>query len=170
MTRQIYIGLGSNLGDRLGYLDSALKELSTLPNLKIVGMSSVYETEPYGLKQQPEFLNMAVELESNLEPEELFIGLKSIERKLGRQGSERWGPREIDLDLLYFGERVVKGRELHVPHPEVDRRRFVLGPLNEIASTFTDPVTGKAISKLLAECPDKSAVRKTEFTTRLQEH
>lgn len=170
MTRHIYIGLGSNVGDRFGYLDSAVKELSELSSTKVVRMSSVYETEPYGNKDQPEFLNMAVELESSLEPDGLLAGLKSIEAKLGRLRTERWGPREIDLDLLYFGKQVVNQKKLQVPHPEVERRRFVLVPLNEIAHSFIDTVRGKGISELLAECTDTGVVRKTELTTRLQEH
>lgn len=170
MTRNIYIGLGSNVGDRLGYLDSAVKELNELSAARVIGMSSVYETEPYGNKDQPEFLNMAVELESSLESDELFSGLKSIEAKLGRHRTERWGPREIDLDLLYFGEEVVNQKKLQVPHPEVGLRRFVLVPLNEIAHYFIDPVRKKSISELLAECTDSGVVRKTELTTRLQEH
>jgi len=170
MMRHIFIGLGSNVGDRLGFLDAAILELGELSNTKIVGMSSVYETEPYGNKNQPEFLNMAVELESNLEPDKLFSGLKSIEEKLGRHRTERWGPREIDLDLLYFGKRVVNQKNLQVPHPEVGHRRFVLVPLNEIAHFFIDPVRRKNISELLAECTDSGVVRKTELTIRLQEH
>ena len=170
MTRHIYIGLGSNVGDRFGYLDSAVKELSELSATKVVGMSSVYETEPYGNKDQPEFLNMAVELESSMDLDELFSGLKSIEAKLGRHRTERWGPREIDLDLLYYGKHVVNQKKLQVPHPEVGHRRFVLVPLNEIAHFFIDPVRRKNISELLAECSDSGVVRKTELTTRLQEH
>ncbi|MEK7749322.1 MAG: 2-amino-4-hydroxy-6-hydroxymethyldihydropteridine diphosphokinase [Bacteroidota bacterium] len=170
MSRHIYIGLGSNVGDRLGYLDSAVKELSELSATKVVGMSSVYETEPYGNKDQPEFLNMAVELESSMDLDELFSGLKSIEAKLGRHRTERWGPREIDLDLLYYGKHVVNQKKLQVPHPEVGHRRFVLVPLNEIAHFFIDPVRRKNISELLAECSDSGVVRKTELTTRLQEH
>jgi len=170
MTRNIYIGLGSNVGDRLGFLDSAVLALGGLNNTKIVGMSSVYETEPYGNKGQPEFLNMAVELESSLESDELFSGLQSIEAKLGRQRTERWGPREIDLDLLYFGKEVVNQKKLQVPHPEVGLRRFVLVPLNEIAHFFIDPARRKNISELLAECTDSGVVRKTELTTRLQEY
>ncbi len=170
MTRNIYIGLGSNVGDRLGYLDSAVKELSELSTTKVVGMSSVYETEPYGNKDQPEFLNMTVELESNMDPDELFSGIKSIEAKLGRHRTERWGSREIDLDLLYYGNQVVNKKKLQVPHREVGLRRFVLVPLNEIAHFFIDPVRGKNISELLTECTDSGVVRKTELTTRLQEH
>ena len=170
MTRPIYIGLGSNVGDRLGFLDSAVKELSELSASKVVGMSSVYETEPYGNKDQPEFLNMTVELESSLEPNELLLALKSIEAKLGRHRTERWGPREIDLDLLYYGKHVVNQKKLQVPHPEVGLRRFVLVPLNEIGHSFIDPVIRKNIAELLAECTDTGVVRKTELTTRLQEH
>ncbi|MEK6566696.1 MAG: 2-amino-4-hydroxy-6-hydroxymethyldihydropteridine diphosphokinase [Bacteroidota bacterium] len=170
MSRHIYIGLGSNVGDRFGYLDSAVKELNELSSTKVVGMSSVYQTEPYGNKDQPEFLNMAVELESSMDAGELFSRLKSIEAKLGRHSTERWGPREIDLDLLYFGRQVVNQKNLQVPHPVIGHRRFVLVPLNEIAHFFIDPVRRKNISELLAECTDAGVVRKTELTTRLQEH
>ena len=170
MSRNIFIGLGSNVGDRLAFLDSAVRELGELGRTKVVRASSVYETEPYGEKNQAEFLNMVVEIESELEPDELLEEIKHFERKLGRRQTERWGPREIDLDILYFGNTVLNGGALRIPHPEVVRRRFVLAPLNEIAPSFVDPVRGQNVSELLRACGDTCRVRKMEFTTGLQEH
>jgi 2-amino-4-hydroxy-6-hydroxymethyldihydropteridine diphosphokinase len=121
----------------------------------------VYETEPVGKKDQPEFLNAVVELSTELGAFELFTACKRIERQIGRSRSERWGPREIDLDVLYVGEGRISQDELVLPHPEISRRRFVLVPLAELAPSFVDPVHKASVSELLAICPDSSTVGKT---------
>jgi len=158
---QVFIGLGSNLGGRLNYLKQALTEMAHLPSTAVITCSSVYETDPVGVKEQPIFLNVVAELDSTLIPYELFTGLKRIEREIGRTRSERWGPREIDLDLLYYGREVVNDQGLHVPHPEIANRRFVLVPMKEIAPAYFDPLRHLSIEELLHRCTDTSAVRKS---------
>jgi 2-amino-4-hydroxy-6-hydroxymethyldihydropteridine diphosphokinase len=158
---RIFIGLGSNVGDRLQYLQRALKLLNAVPALRLVACSSVYETEPVGKKDQPIFLNAVVEFLSDAPPQELLRIAKEIEVQLGRTVTERWGPREIDIDVLYYGDVVVKDAELCLPHPEAANRRFVLIPLKEIAADFIDPLHKRTIDELLRCCPDTSAVRRS---------
>lgn len=158
---RIFIGLGSNLGDRVKYLNRALSELIGLHQTIVKNYSSVYETEPVGVKGQPKFLNMVVELDSTLRPDDLVRELKEIEQRVGRTFSEHWGPREIDLDLLYYGGEMLNETALQVPHPEISNRRFVLVPLKEIAAEFQDPLRHLSIEELLHGCSDTSFVRKT---------
>ena len=160
---RVYVGLGSNRGDRLQFLSQALGELEGLDDCRVDACSSVYETEPVGRKDQPDFLNMVVCLETPASPAELYRNLKAIEQRVGRTDSVRWGPREIDLDLLYYSSRVVRDKDLEIPHPETMNRRFVLVPLNEIAADFIDPVRMMNVRELLAACPDTSSVRKTNL-------
>lgn len=165
---QIYIGLGSNLGDRKDYLHRALLELMNLQNTVVKKCSSVYETEPVGIREQPQFLNMVIELDSTLPPHDLLQRLKRIEHSLGRINNEHWGPREIDIDLLYYGEKVINDNNLHVPHPEIAQRRFVLVPMREIAANFQDPLRSLSIEELLQHCSDTSTVRKTSLPLCVQ--
>lgn len=158
---RVFIGLGTNLGDRLNFLRRALEEIRNLRQTILKNCSSIYETEPVGVKEQPRFLNMVVELDSSLSPRELFQHLKNIEQLLGRTKSERWGPREIDLDLLYYGDEVMNESELRLPHPEIAKRRFVLVPMKDIAAEFLDPLHKRTIAELLLCCSDTSAVRKS---------
>lgn len=129
-----YIGLGSNRGDRL---ENLRKAVSLLPakGVSVIKKSSVYETEAVG-PPQPDFLNAVIEVDTDHEPEELYRALKEIEAEVGRKPSERWGPREIDLDLLLYEDRVVDLPHLKIPHPEITNRAFVLVPLFEIAPTI----------------------------------
>jgi 2-amino-4-hydroxy-6-hydroxymethyldihydropteridine diphosphokinase len=158
---RIFIGLGSNLGDRAKYLHQALSELENLPQTTVKKFSSVYETEPVGVKGQPKFLNMVAELDSILRPDDLIHELKEIEHRVGRTFREHWGPREIDLDLLYYGGEMLNETSLQVPHPEISNRRFVLVPLKEIAAEFQDPLRHLSVEELLQRCSDTSSVRKT---------
>jgi 2-amino-4-hydroxy-6-hydroxymethyldihydropteridine diphosphokinase len=125
---EAFIGLGSNVGDRLGYLTRAIEELHALGPVR---MSSIHETEPVG-PPQPRFLNAVAALETTLSARELFDALKRIEASLGRVARERWGPREIDLDLLLYGDEEIDEPDLKVPHPEMANRPFVLIPLAEL--------------------------------------
>ncbi len=163
---RVFVGLGSNLGDRLDYVTRALEELKNLEGTVFKNCSSTYDTEPVGIKAQPQFLNMVVELDSALAPRELLQKLKGIERILGREKTERWGPREIDLDLLYYGGEVMNDADLKLPHPEIANRRFVLVPMKEIAPDFVDPLHKQTIAELLLCCPDTSAVRKSTQHSR----
>ncbi len=165
---RIFIGIGSNLGDRANYLHQALVEIANSENIFMKKYSSVYETEPVGNKEQPQFLNMVAELESTLSPQDLLRRLKEIENSLGRKYSEHWGPREIDLDILYYGSEVYNDEKLHLPHPEIANRRFVLVPMKEIAENFLDPMQRLSMTELLRRCSDTSVVRKISPPLNLQ--
>ena len=164
----VFIGLGSNLGDRAYYLHQALVEIANSRKISIKKYSSVYETEPVGKKEQPQFLNMVAELESTLLPQDLLRRLKEIENTLGRTHGEHWGPREIDLDILYYGSEVFNGEKLQLPHPEIANRRFVLVPMKEIAGEFLDPKQRLSIKELLRRCSDTRTVRKISLLMDLQ--
>jgi 2-amino-4-hydroxy-6-hydroxymethyldihydropteridine diphosphokinase len=165
---RIFIGLGSNLGDRAAYLHRALSELGELHQTTVKKLSSVYETEPVGVKDQPKFLNLVAELDSMLRPDDLVRELKEIEHRVGRTLREHWGPREIDLDLLYYGGEMLNETALQVPHPEISNRRFVLVPLKEIAAEFQDPLRHLSVEDLLQRCSDTSSVRRTSLQLSLQ--
>jgi len=143
-----YIGIGSNLGDRKENCFRAVQLLKE-NNISVLKESSLYETEPWGVKDQPKFINMVVMLETTKTPMELLNTLKSIESKMGRRPSKRWGPREIDLDILLYGDMIVDEEELKIPHPLLEKREFVLIPLSEIAPDLIHPISGKTISELL---------------------
>jgi len=128
-----YVGLGSNVGDRLQRLRHAVSLLDASEGIDVVASSSVYETDAIG-PPQPEFLNAVVEVRTSLGPRELLARLKEVEVEIGRTPSPRWGPREIDLDLLTYGDETIDDDELRVPHPRMSERAFVLVPLAEIAS------------------------------------
>ena len=145
-----YIALGSNLGDRAGFLKSAADRISRLPKTKLVRCSSWHETEPVGGPPQGKFLNGALKIETSLKPLDLFDRLLQIEKELGRKpGGERWGPREIDLDLLDYDGLGLKLPELELPHPRMSERRFVLEPLVEIEPEWPHPILGETAGVLL---------------------
>lgn len=146
----VYLGLGSNLGDRLALLRAAVAELGGLG--RVEATSSVYETEPWGDPDQPAYLNACCRLETALSPQALHAAAKQIERKLGRQPStRRWGPRPIDIDLLVYDARVVQTPELQIPHPRLNERAFVLVPLAELAAELHVPgLAGSVADRLKA--------------------
>ena len=139
----VYIGLGSNVGDRRFYIDRALDLLAETVAIRAV--SSIYETDPVGYKIQPPFLNGVAEVETLIPPHDLFRRLQEIEIEVGRQLRFRWGPREIDLDILMYGNRIIDTPNLTIPHPEMHRRNFVLIPLCEIANNLVHPILQKEI-------------------------
>ncbi len=160
---RVFVGLGSNVGDRLRFLQDAVRELERTPGISVASISSVYETEPVGKKNQPRFLNAAVELKCAFSASQLYERMKQIESLIGRTPTERWGPREIDLDLLYYDEQVLESPMFVVPHRESSNRRFVLVPLSEIAADFVDPAKKRSVRTLLESCPDTCEVVKSPF-------
>lgn len=149
-TRLVHLALGSNLGDRAGHLRAAVEAVGALPGTRVVRVSHAYETAPWGVAEQPAFLNAAAAIATEMQPLELLRALKDIERRLDRAPSGvKWGPRVIDVDIVLWGDLVLNGPELHVPHPEFRRRAFVLAPLAEIAAGVVDPVTGLRVAELL---------------------
>ncbi len=159
MSEQVFVGLGSNLGDRQSFIERAIALLEATPGIELLALASLYETEPVGYKDQPMFLNTVVEIRSYLSAQKLLARLKEIERQLGRKKRERWGPREIDLDLLLYGEQIIEDSELKIPHPELHRRRFVLVPLVEIAPEVIHPKLGQSLAELLAQLTEEKGVR-----------
>jgi 2-amino-4-hydroxy-6-hydroxymethyldihydropteridine diphosphokinase len=143
----VYIGIGSNLGDRRGNCLRAI-ELMEERGLEVKGRSRTYETEPWGVEDQPRFINMAVSVETDLSPQKLLSLLKETEKLLGRTETVRYGPRTIDLDILLYDTLVVKEGGLEIPHPLMHERDFVLAPLAEIAPEAVHPVMGKTIREL----------------------
>ena len=147
----VYLGLGSNLGDRRRNLEAALEALRAHPQIAVSAVSSFLETDPVGGPPgQGKFLNAAAGIETDLSPETLLEELKRVERALGRTPGPRWGPREIDLDILLYSDTILETGTLVIPHPRMRERRFVLAPLAEIAPTARDPVTGLSVRDLLA--------------------
>ena len=159
MIQNAYVGLGSNLGDRAGYLLLAVRGMLDA-GLDVIRLSSIYETEPVEYEQQPPFLNMVAELRGSTlpSPEQTLARLLRIEYALGRTRDVRMGPRTIDLDLLIFKDQQIETEFLTVPHPRLAARRFVLVPLNEVVPSLVHPVLGKTIGELLAHTNDRAAV------------
>ena len=143
-----YLSIGSNLGDRINYINKAIEKLKQ-NNIKIIKSSNIIETEPYGYKEQGKFLNMAVEIDSDLEPFELMKLISRIESELGRIRTVRWGPRVIDIDIIFYDSLIINEPDLKIPHPDMQNRFFVLKPLQEIAPDFVHPVLKKTITELL---------------------
>ena len=148
-----FIGAGANLGEPVRQIRQAQDALQKSPGIKFLGASSLYRTQPMGPVEQPPFINAVFALECELGPRELLALLLEIEQNMGRVRIERWGPRVIDLDLLFYGEEIIKEPGLEVPHPRLHERRFVLAPLAEIAPGFVHPVIKKSVSELLAGLP-----------------
>ena len=151
-----YLGLGSNLDDRSENLERACRLLSQSEGIHVVKVSAFHETEPVGGPAQGKFLNAAVEVETSLEPRTLLERCLAVEEGMGRKRTERWGPRTIDIDILLYEERTVDEPGLKVPHPLMHLRRFVLGPLAEIAPGARHPGTGMTVLQMLKQLPEES--------------
>ncbi|MBI1744454.1 2-amino-4-hydroxy-6-hydroxymethyldihydropteridine diphosphokinase [Candidatus Acetothermia bacterium] len=153
-----YIGLGSNVGDREVFLEKAIEMLGDSKRVKILRRAGFYETEPVGREDQPWFINTVAEIETSCSPEKLLAYTHSIELKLGRHQREHWGPREIDLDILLYENRVLDTPTLKVPHPQLHQRRFVLAPLCELAPDLIHPIFQRPLRKLLEGLSDNKQV------------
>ena len=161
----VFLGIGSNVGDRAGFLLAALRKLRETASVKIVNISSIYETEPVGVKDQDSFLNGVVRVQTSLSIQDFHIRVKNIEREVGRLERVRWGPREIDIDILLFGGQIIDEPNLKIPHPEMQKRRFVLQPLAEIAPDVVHPVLKRSMKDLLLGCTDTCAVALSPAST-----
>ncbi|MBQ1609853.1 MAG: 2-amino-4-hydroxy-6-hydroxymethyldihydropteridine diphosphokinase [Elusimicrobia bacterium] len=153
----IYLSLGSNIGNRKKNLEKAVAELSK-NNIKEIKISSLYETEPVGPKQR-NFYNIAGKFKTNLNPRELLKVLKQTEQKLGRIKTYHWGPRVIDIDILFYGKQVIKSKNLIIPHKEIINRAFVLVPMAEISANYIHPVYKKAIKTLNKSLQNKFYIK-----------
>jgi 2-amino-4-hydroxy-6-hydroxymethyldihydropteridine diphosphokinase len=155
-----YIGIGSNLGIPKENCTNAIEKISSTKDIKIISKSSFYRTEPIGGVQQGWFVNSAIEIKTDLSPENLLSVLLNLELAMGRIRKEKWGPRLIDLDLLFYGNLVLENKSLTLPHPEIQNRKFVLVPMSEIAENLIHPTLKKTIKTLLQESSDVTIVKK----------
>jgi len=155
-----YIGVGSNLGDKVHQCEQGLREILRVDRHRLLARSSFYKTQPLGVLDQDWFVNAATKIETDLEPHELLRALREIESRLGRRETFRWGPRAIDLDILFFDEETIQTGELIIPHPHLQERQFVLIPLVEIDRHLIHPVLKKTVLQLLENLKDDQGVEK----------
>jgi len=158
MHKRVYLSLGSNLGDRAAHLKGAIKRMDTLG--KIMAVSSFYETEPVEVTAQPWFLNCAVELDTEKMPKQLLTSIFDIEEEMGRRRVQKKGPRTVDIDILLFGNSIIKAKGLTIPHPAMHDRRFVLEPLAEIAPEIRHPIFKRTIRELRDALPPGQEVKR----------
>lgn len=163
-TNIAYIALGSNVGNRLEYLRSAVKRIKefSCEESEIIS-SSVYETKPFGYKNQSNFLNAVIRIETSCNLIELFNFLKAVEKELGRRTNHKWGPRKIDLDILFFNDEIFSSREISVPHSGIADRDFVLVPLSEIANNFEHPVLKEKITNICSRIIPENIIERTNL-------
>ncbi|BDD03832.1 2-amino-4-hydroxy-6-hydroxymethyldihydropteridine diphosphokinase [Aureibacter tunicatorum] len=161
MINGAYLLLGSNLGDKRAMLCQAIEKLSQ--QLEIVSKSSLYETDAWGIEDQPSFYNCVLHVKSRLQPQNLLQLCLEIEKELGRKRIVKWGERIIDIDILYYNDVILDEPELKIPHPYIQERMFTLIPMAELAPDFVHPVFGLTQKELIAECPDTLEVRRVEW-------
>jgi|SRR6056297_412282 len=154
---EFVVHLGSNSGNRERYLRSAIQEMDE-QGLRVTMSSPIYETEAWGYIEQAPFLNQAHIGNTHLSPFKLLDVCKQIEINLGRRKTKKWGPREIDIDIIFYGSTIIGTSQLTIPHPYLEERRFVLQPIHDIAPGYSNPVNGKTIEKILSSCEDQSTV------------
>lgn len=156
--KAVYIGLGSNMGDRIGHVRRALFELDREPRIAVCRVSACFLTAPQGYERQAWFVNAVAEIETSLPPSHLLLRLQSIENRMGRKRRRHWGPRTIDLDLLFFGGQIIEEPHLTVPHPRAAERRFVMAPLAELAPAGVHPILKKTFAELLQRLGDEQPI------------
>jgi len=157
MSQVVYLSLGSNLGDRQTNLEAACRELE--PQVHVLAASAIYETPPWGYLDQPKFLNMALEAQTDLAPLDLLKFLKKLETQLGRRPGEHYGPRVIDIDILLYDSLILSQPGLEIPHPHLAERAFVLVPLAEIAPALRHPALGQTMQQLLEQIDSQDIQR-----------
>jgi len=157
---QLFLSLGGNLGNTREIFEGAYPLIEKKIG-KISVYSSIYQTQAWGPIPQADFLNQVLLVNTSLKAESCLAEILEIEREFGRERKERWGPRTLDLDILYYGDKVIAESDLSIPHPRIAERKFILTPLAEIAPTFTDPASRKTIVTLLADCSDKGQVNRS---------
>ena len=157
-----YLGIGSNLGDPVENCRKALREISSLKNVQVLRRSSLYRTEPVGDRLQEWFVNGVVEVRTTFTAPQLLKALQWVEQALGRERRERWGPRTIDIDILLYGQEIMKTENLVDPHPELHKRRFVLVPINEIAPYVIHALFGVSMKGLLDRLEDDHTVERID--------
>jgi len=155
-----YIGIGSNVGDKTYQCKRAISEILKIDRHKLLAESSLFKTKPIGYTSQEWFVNGVIKIETEMEPLELLQMLKTIELQLGRKRTFRWGPRSIDLDILFFDNEEVRTKELQIPHPRLHERQFVLIPLVEIDRHLVHPTLKKTVGNLLEELEEDQGVEK----------
>ncbi len=153
----VYLSLGSNIGNRSKNILTAIKLLKET-GFDVTKTSSLYETSPWGKTKQPDFLNLVLKGKTKLSPEELLKEIKATEEAMGRETTERWGPRIIDIDILFYGEEVLNTPFLKIPHPQLHKRAFVLIPLKEIATRLVHPILKQTVKQMLDNANDKGSV------------
>ena len=160
MITQLFLSLGGNLGNTREIFEGAYPLIEKKIG-KISVYSSIYQTEAWGPIPQADFLNQVLLVSTTLNPQACLTEILAIEKEFGRERKERWGPRTLDLDLLYYGDMIIAEADLVVPHPRIAERKFILTPLAEIASSFEDPLSRKTMVTLLEECKDTSEVNRS---------
>jgi 2-amino-4-hydroxy-6-hydroxymethyldihydropteridine diphosphokinase len=160
MMTQLFLSLGGNLGNTREIFEGAYPLIEKKIG-KISVYSSIYQTEAWGPIPQADFLNQVLLVNTSLKAEACLAEMLEIEREFGRERKERWGPRTLDLDILYYGDQVIAESDLSIPHPRIAERKFILTPLAEIAPTFSDPASRKTMVALLEECTDNSQVNRS---------
>ncbi|QED45910.1 2-amino-4-hydroxy-6-hydroxymethyldihydropteridine diphosphokinase [Cytobacillus dafuensis] len=159
MNNDAYIALGSNIGNRFENIKAAITSIEAAPKIKVVKTSSIYETDPVGYEEQDQFLNMVIQVRTDLTSTELLDVCLEIEKKLGRKRDIRWGPRTIDLDILLYNQENINSEKLIVPHPRMHERAFVIIPLLEIQSGTKIPTMETPLQTVLEDIPDREGVR-----------